>query len=77
MLTLQEMYDMAIMRTTRMAEAMGLACIAKAMEDGVNLTIRPRPRPVACGCGSREIYESDVDWERLMRENSDTRWNHC
>jgi ATP-binding cassette subfamily B protein len=24
-----------------------------------------------------EIDFDDVDWERMMRENSDTRWNHC
>ena len=75
MLTLQEIFDIAARYVTPMADAMVQACVQKSVDTGERISAPTRHRP--CVRGRAEIDFGDVDWERLMRENSDTRWNHC
>lgn len=77
MLTLQEILDIACRHLTPMADAMVRACVQRAQDTGERIREPTRPRPTTKSIDSYEIDFDDVDWERLMRENSDTRWNHC
>jgi hypothetical protein len=67
MLTLQELLDIARRYATAMADAMIAACVQRAIETGETLTLRDAPPD--------EGRESE--WDRMMRSNTDTRWNHC
>jgi hypothetical protein len=73
-LTLQQMADIAMRWETTMSDAMIVACVQRHHETREPLRIKTRRE--ARG-QVRVIQGDDVDWERLMRENSDTRWNHC
>ena len=83
--TIQEMADMAVRYCTSMADAMIVACIQRHYRTGEPLSVRERLRERLEGRAPRSsapprlVYAEpeDEDWERLMRENSDTRWVHC
>ena len=83
--TLQELADIAGRYDTAMADAMIVACIQRHYRTGEPLRMRKRVRDRLAGkapmrqAPARVIYadlESE-EWERIMRENGDTRWNHC
>jgi len=76
MLTIQEMFDIAMRYATAMADAMVAACVAKSVELGVRLEKprAPRPRPFAASACQPP---DDVDWERMVVGNTDTARNHC
>lgn len=73
MLTLQDLLDVAARYDTPMSRAMREACLATAAEVGVTLRV-PRGRAPISPRGRRP--ETEVDWELLVRCNSDTRWMH-
>lgn len=74
-MTIQQLAEIAARHVTRMADAMIAACIAHALETGEPLDIPER------AAVRRPAYvshvEDDVDWERMVRGNSDTRHLHC
>jgi hypothetical protein len=71
--TLQEILDIAMRHTTALADAMVVACFQRAHELGLRLVARPRSgRARLAGARPAE----DVDWERMVEGNGDTRWNH-
>lgn len=69
----QEMLDIAIRYATVMSDAMILACYAKAHELGVMLSLVRRDTVATRGKRPTE----DVDWDRMVRANADTRAMHC
>ena len=79
MLTVQQMIDIAARHFTAMADAMVAACVAKALEDGLPLSVPERPsgRSPGGGAPARAVLDGgSVEWQRLVEGNSDTRWQH-
>ena len=74
-LTLQVLADIAIRWPTTMSDAMIIACVRRHHETGEPLRIKTRKQ--ARRAMAMRPPDEDVDWERMMRENSDTRWCHC
>ena len=75
MLTLQELWDIAHRHATKMATAMVAACLAKADELGVTLAKPPVTVMRTQERGKRPTEH--VEWERIVRANTDTARNHC
>lgn len=72
-MSLQELLDIACRHFTAMADAMVAACVTKACETGELIDLRRSPaRGAPIGIRPRE----DVDWERLVVGNADTRETH-
>lgn len=72
-MTLQELLDIACRYLTSMADAMVAACLQKAVETGERLVLVGCPEPAP----RREARpEEDLDWERMVRCNTDTRTQH-
>ena len=72
-MTLQELLDIACRYLTSMADAMVAACLQKAVETGERLVLIGSPEPAP----RREARpEEDLDWERMVRCNTDTRTQH-
>lgn len=87
MLTVQEMLEIALRHATSMADAMVAACVAWSVETGVKLRglVRCDARGrshwgterVTAGTGADAAGVVDgVDWERMVRGNKDSRWQH-
>lgn len=77
MLTVQQMLDIAGKYFTTMANAMIVACVQWANDTGGALVLPERmPRATVCVPDASIAATADLDWERLVRENSDTRWQH-
>lgn len=74
MLTLQQLWDIARRHDTKMAEALAVACLDKAQEMGVTLVGKREFPNRTHGRGERPIEY--VEWERMIRGNSDTPMNH-
>ena len=76
-MTLQEMAEIAARHETRMADAMLLACVERALETGEPLLV-PERGGAASGKPRKAPGDdlADAEWERLQRGNSDTRWCH-
>ncbi len=74
MLTLQQMLDIACRYATAMADAMVAACLGRAVETGERL-LMPRGHPTPTGRVGTRPAES-IEWERMVRGNSDTRRCH-
>lgn len=72
-MTLQELLDIACRYLTSMADAMVAACLQKAVETGERLDLGGFPEP-APRRAARPVEE--VDWERMVRCNTDTRTQH-
>lgn len=73
MLSVQQLAEIAARHLTRMADAMVAACVARSLELGEPLEVRePRQRPAFVGTRPEE----DVDWERMVWGNSDSRGQH-
>lgn len=74
MLTVQQMLDIACRHVTAMSDAMVAACVQWACDNGEPLRLPARSaRAPARG----ERPADATDWERMVRGNSDTRWQHC
>ena len=73
MLTVQQMLGIASRHMTRMADAMVAACVAWLVEHGEPIDV-PEGSSGICERGVRPA--EDVDWERMVRGNSDSRWQH-
>ena len=73
--TVQQMLEIAMRHATAMADAMIIACFAKANEDGYALILPGVKAAAVAGAGERPA--EDVDWARMVAQNSDTRHNHC
>lgn len=74
-MTIQQLAEIASRHFTAMADAMIAACVARAIATGEPLVVpehaaRPRPAYVSRA-------DEGVDWERMVRGNSDTRRMHC
>lgn len=73
MLSLQTLIEIAARHFTTMASAMVAACVAKSVDTGEVLKIPERQQ----AWGHRGARPTDdVDWESLVRHNSDSRWQH-
>ena len=72
MLSLQKLVEIAARHFTPMADAMVAACVAKAVETGEALDIPEK----GAGRIRGERPAEDVDWERMVTGNGDTRWQH-
>ncbi len=75
-MTVQQLATIAARHVTRMADAMIAACVARALVTGEPLVVPERAserRPAYVGAA----YDDEPDWERMVRENSDTRRMHC
>jgi len=75
MLSLQELVEIAARYFTAMADAMLAACVAKALEAGEPLAMPPRAKAPG-GMRQEPILRGDVDWDLMVRSNTDTRWMH-
>ena len=74
MLTLQQLLEIACRHTTTMSDAMVAACVARALLTGEPLRLPGDRKPPSARVGARPMPE--VDWERMVRLNSDTRGMH-
>lgn len=72
MLTVQQILEIASRHFTAMADAMVAACIAWSLETGTPLDIPERQGQPTHMAGPAD----GVDWERMVRGNSDSRWQH-
>lgn len=72
-MSLQELLDIACRHFTAMADAMVAACLAKACETGERVDLR---RGAARGAPTGLRPREDVDWERMVAGNADTRQTH-
>lgn len=74
MLSVQQLADIATRHLTRMADAMLLACAARAVETGEPLRIPEREARGTPTRGARQVEH--VAWRRMVERNGDTRWQH-
>lgn len=79
----QELLDIAMRHATAMSDAMIVACFQRAHEMGKVLRVPTRPentKPTRMahtpGTTSRLALDAG-EYERMVRDNSDTRRNHC
>ena len=75
-MTINQLAAIAAKYLTVMADAMIVACVAKALETGEPLVVPERAagrRPAYVGY----VYDEEPDWERMVRGNSDTLEMHC
>lgn len=77
MLSLQQLVDIAARHATAMADAMLRACVQRAVETGAPLRLTGegasrKARGIARV--SPPTPADDVDWERMVTGNRDTRW---
>ena len=72
-MTVQQMLGIACRYSTAMADAMVCACLQWSVDTGQALDLCPRAYSVCRG----DRPTDDPDWERLVSENTDSRWNHC
>ncbi len=79
--TLQRMAEIAARYATAMADAMLAACAVRAARTGEPLAVPSRakaPGALRRGPAARAVGRGErVDWERMVRRNSDTGRNHC
>lgn len=73
MLSLQQLLDIACRHATAMSDAMVCACVGRALETGEALRM---PRGHAPFVVRVERPEERIDWELIVRGNSDTRLMH-
>ena len=75
MLTVQQMADIAARHATAMADAMIAACLAWSLRVGEPLTV-PRRASMPTPSYEADATADGTDWERMVRTNTDTRWQH-
>lgn len=74
MLSIYDLLEIACRYNTAMAEAMTAACL---MALGVTMAVAGREQPTPPPtCSVPDGDEPDLEWDRMVRENTDTRYFH-
>lgn len=78
----QQMLDIAMRHATTMSDAMIVACFQRAHELGQSLAVPYRTSRVVVTQAVSALEHARValdagEYERMVRDNSDTRATHC